>query len=202
MMKKFCFITISIFIFYSCSNNGKQLNPSQESTATKTDSFFPVTSFIKGQMITLDSLPITPLQLTTIREKTDSAWISKDNLSEFYTPFLTPVIDETNLSEYFKESSFSDQTLNAVTFTYDPIGNLPDSISLRHWDVYIHPETGNVIKVYIVKEIKVGGQMITQQLTWQSNKMAKISTILNKPGGSMSLEKEVVLIWDFSGVTR
>jgi len=201
-MKKFGFITLSIFIFYSCSNNVEQSGPSQETTFAKTDSFFPVTSFIKGQMITLDSLPITPLQLTTIKGVTDSAWISKDKLKDFYFPFLKPIINETNFTEYFKESSFSDQTLNAVTFTYDPIGKLPDSISIRHWDVYVHPETGNVIKVYIVKEIKAGGQMITQQLTWQTNKMAKISTILNKPDGSMLLEKEVVLIWDFSGNIR
>ncbi len=201
-MKRFCFITISILIFYGCSNNGEQSHPSQETKSAKTDSFFPVTSFIKGQMITLDSLPITPLQLTSIKGNTDSAWISKDKLKDLYSPFITPVIDETNLTEYFKENSFSDQTLNAVTFTYDPIGKLPDSISLRHWDVYIHPETGNVIKVYIVKQVKIGGQIVTQQLTWQTNKMAKISTILNKPDGSMSLEKEVVLIWDFSGVIR
>lgn len=198
-MKKLCFITIIIFIFYSCTNNGNQSSPSQETKLTKTDSFFPVTSFLKGQMITLDSLPITPLQLTCIKGRTDSVWISKEKLKEFYSPFLTPVINETNLTEYFKESSFSDQTLNAVTFTYDPIGKLPESVSLRHWDVYVHPETGSVIKVYIVKEIKMGDQLITQQLTWQSNKMAKISTILNNPDGSLSLEKEVVLIWDFSG---
>ncbi len=201
-MKKNCFITVTILIFYSCSNNGKQLTPSRENSSSKTDSFFPVTSYIKGQMIILDSLPITPLQLTIIKGKIDSAWISKDKLSKFYAPFLTPVIDETNLTEYFKESSFSDQTLNAVTFTYDPIAKLPDSISIRHWDVYIHPETGNVIKVYIVKDTKITGQLVTQQLTWQSNKMAKISTILNKPDGSMSLEKEMVLMWDFSGITR
>jgi hypothetical protein len=201
-MKKNCFITIAIFILYSCTNDTRQPSSSQETPLAKTDSFFPVTSFIKGQMITLDSLPITPLQLTTINGKTDSAWIAKDKLNEFYSSFLTPVISETNLTEYFKESSFSDQTLNTITFTYDPIGKLPDSISLRHWDVYIDPETGNVNKVYIVKQIKTRGQTITRQLTWQSNKMAKISTILNKPDGSMWLEKEVVLIWDFSGIIK
>lgn len=201
-MKKYCVITITIFIFYSCTNNSNQSTTAQEITETQTDSFFPVTSFIKGQMITLDSLPITPLQLTIIKEKTDSVWIPKDKLRDFYLPFLTPVINEINLTKYFKESSFSDQTLNAVTFTYDPIDKLPDSVSLRHWDVYIHPETGKVIKVYIVKQFKADDQMITQQLTWQTNKMAKISTILNKPDGSMELEKEVVLIWDFSGTIK
>ena len=201
-MKKFCFITISIIICYSCSNNNQQSTQSPGNSSEKPDSFFPVTSFIKGQMHTLDSLPVTPLQLTSIKGRTDSSWISKDKLSEFYSPFLTPVINQTNLTKYFKESSFNDQTLNAVTFTYDPISKLPDSISLRHWDVYVHPETGNVTKVYIVKQIKMGDQMVTQQLTWQSNKMAKISTILNKPDGSMVLEKEVVLIWDFAGIIR
>jgi len=201
-MKKLCFITIITFIFHSCSNNGQQSSPSPETTSAKVDSFFPVTSFLKGQMITLDSLPITPLQLTSINGKTDSVWISKDKLKDFYLPFLTPVINETNLTKYFKENSFTDQTLNAITFTYDPIGKLPESIALRHWDVYVHPETGNVTKVYLVKQLKMSGEIVTQQLTWQSNKMAKIATILNKPDGSMSLEKEVALIWDFSEIIR
>ncbi len=200
-MTRFYFIAISIFILSSCTSNHNQSNPSQETTLAKIDSFFPVTSFLKGQMIILDSLPITPLQLTRIKDRTDSVWVSKDKLKDFYSPFLTPAINETNLTKYFIESSFTDQSLNAITFTYDPIGKLPDSITLRHWDVYVHPETGRVIKVYIVKQTRMGSQTITQQLTWQSNKMAKISTILNKPDGSMSLEKEVVLIWDFSGIT-
>ncbi len=197
-MKKYYFISITIFLLYSCAQNNQSSNPDTGNSEKKADSFFPVTSFIKGQILTLDSLPVTPLELITIKGKTDSVWISKEKLKPLLQPFLIPAIDETNFTRYFKETRFNDQTINAVTFTYDPINIIPDSIPLRHWDVYIDPETGNVIKVYIVKQLKENNQIYTQQLTWQNNKQAKIVTILIKPDGNMDLLKEVVFLWDFS----
>lgn len=198
-MKKYCIITIIIWGLLSCTNNTKQVTVGTEAESKKQiDSFFPVTSFIKGQILILDSLPVTPLQITTVKQKSDSAWIHKEDLKPLLLPFLTPVIGETNFTKYFKETKFNDQTLNAVTFTYDPINIIPDSISLRHWDVYVDPEKGTVVKVYMVKNIKENNQSFTQQLTWQTNKMAKISTILNKPDGNMELLKEVVFTWDFT----
>lgn len=201
-MKKYCFLSTIIILFCTCTNNNPQpVTSAVPGTAeSKADSFFPVTSFIKGQIITLDSLPVTPLQLTIIKEKTDSVWLPKTKLKPLLTAFLNPEIKETNLVKYFKETKFNDQTLNAITFTYDPINVLPDSISLRHWDIYVNPETGTVVKVYIVKNVKEDGRLLTQQLTWQTNKRAKIATILNKPDGTMELLKEVVFIWDFTPV--
>jgi len=197
-MKKYYFISIVIFLLQGCSQTNQPTNPVGEKMGKKADSFFPVTSFIKGQIFTLDSLPVTPLKLTTIKGKTDSVWIPIEKLKPLLQPFLTPVINETSFTQYFKETRFKDQTLNAVTFTYDPINIIPDSIALRHWDVYVDPETGNVIKVYIVKQIKDNNQIFIQQLTWQTNKQAKIVTILIKPDDNMDLLKEVVYTWDFS----
>ena len=198
-MKKYCFIAIAL-VLLSCTSNHKQPATPNDADEKKTDSFFPVTSFIKGQLTILDSLPVTPLQITTIKGKTDSAWISKQVLRSDLQPFITPEIGGTNFIKYFKETRFVDQTLHAVTFTYDLINKIPDSIPLRHWDVYIDPETGNIMKVYIVKDLKEKDQIFTQQLTWQTNKMAKISTILNKPDGNMELLKEVVFMWGFDPV--
>jgi hypothetical protein len=171
------------------------MNPIEKKTTV--DSFFPVTSYLKGQIITLDSLPITPLQITTIKGKSDSVWIQKNDLKKLLAPFLSAIINETNLVTFFTETKFNDQTLNAITFTYDPSRIIPDSISLRHWDVYVNPETGIVEKVYIVKNSKEDKNNLTQQLTWKSNEMAKITTILNKEDGNQELLKEVVYTWKF-----
>lgn len=197
-MKKYGILAIFGFVLYSCSNNSQQ--PATTPTSVKKDSvsFFPVTSFIKGQIRTLDSLPITPLQLTITKGITDSVWVQKKDLQALFQPFLSPVIDEASLVPYFKETRFTDQTINLVTFTYDPKIGLPDSMELQHWDVYVSPETGSVVKTYLVKKLHNNGMEYTQQLTWQTNKKAKIVTILNKPGGGMELINEVSIIWDFS----
>lgn len=196
-MTKYGIVAIVAFIFYSCTGNNKQITSPALLPEKITDSFFPVTSFIKGQMIILDSLPITPLRLTTIKQKTDSAWLPKKDVRVLLAPFLVPEISQTNFTKYFTETKFKDQTLNAITFTYDPKTTVPDSISLRHWDVYIDPEKGEVMKVYIVKKVTENNKVLTQQLTWQTNKLARITTILNKPDGGMELVEEMVLTWDF-----
>ena len=199
-MKKSFFSIIIILVAIGCttSTNNKTSTVATVVNETKKDSFFPVTSFLKGQMITLDSLPVTPLHTITVNHKTDSVWLKKKQLIPLLIGFLSPEIKETNLIKYFKETSFNDQTLNAITFTYDPVNPLPDSISLRHWDIYIDPESGKILKVYLVKKLKEKEGIITQQLTWKTNKWATITTLLNKPNGDTQLLKEDKFIWNFN----
>jgi len=203
-MKKIFLLAIIVVVLKGCTSHNTATTsvPSQRDSTIaneiKKDSFFPVTSFIRGQMILLDSLPVTPLHTVTINHKTDSFWLKKAELMPLLADFISPEIKETNLINYFKETSFNDLTLNAVTMTYDPVTVLPDSLALRHWDIYINPESGNVAKVYIVKQLKRKEGLITQQLTWKTNKWAQITTLLNKPNDSTQLLKEEKFIWNFT----
>jgi len=202
-MKKLFFILIAAICFFSCSSK-KTTDATAQSNAgdstntdTATASFFPVTSFIKGQMLQFDSLLITPMRILTIQGKADSQWLKREQLKPLLQAFTTPEINETNLIKFFKESKFNDQTINAVTLSYEPITNLPDSINLATWNVYVNPKTGNVTKVYIVKNIVDNNRHITQQLTWQTGKFAEITEILNTPNGKSSLLNQQKIIWDF-----
>jgi len=192
----------AIFIFLTGCNTATNTTPVTTSVTTNTeakkDSFFPVTSFIKGQLLLLDSLPVTPLHTTVINNKTDSVWIKKSELVALLQDFLSPEIKETNLINYFKETSFMDQTINAITFTYDPLPTLPDSISLRHWDIYIDPESDKISKIYLVKQFKEKEGIVTRQLTWKTNKWASINTIINMPNGNTALLKAEKFIWNFN----
>jgi hypothetical protein len=202
-MKKI-FFPILLFVVASCNNNNENTansttgQPSPAISESKKDSFFPVTSFIKGQILSFDSLLVTPLHTTAINDKIDSVWLKQHALIPLLEDFLSPEIKETNLTPFFKETSFNDQTINAVTFTYDPSTTLPDSISLRHWDVYIDPESGKISKIYMVKQLKEKEGNITRQLTWKTGKWAAINTILNKADGTTVLLKAEKFIWNFN----
>ena len=87
-----------------------------------------------------------------------------------------------------------DQTIDALTFTYDPIGPLPDSMKLQHWDVYVEPATGKVKRIYMVKNLS---ESKTIQLTWQSDKWCKTTYITNKGDGSSFVEKVEKISWDY-----
>jgi hypothetical protein len=195
-MKNIVFYFLVLIIFTGCSNGNKE-----QSINTETDStqvlFFPVTSFLKGQMLQFDSLQLTPLQIVTQQKKVDSIWVKKENIQVLLKDFISVEINSSNLLPYFTASKFNDQSTDAITFTYTPKKALPDSISLRHWDVYITPQTGQVRKVYMVKQFLKNDSSYTEQLTWETDKSARITTILNLPGGVSNIVKDEKLIWKF-----
>jgi len=200
-MKKNLFCIAVLCVIFSCNNKTKEPDNTIETTAAIDSAkvtFFPVTSFLKGQLLILDSLPVTILQIKTVGKKTDSSWLKKESIRPLLQPFISQEIGAENLTAFFKQTKFNDQTLEAITFTYEPAITLPDSISIRRWDVYIHPETGRVKKVYLLKQLDKDEKKYTQQLTWQTDQWAKIVTILNKPDGSSEIESEVKLVWNFN----
>ena len=205
MKKYFPLFFFPIFIL-SCSQN-KNNNPAVNSKDTasasekinpENTSFIPVTFLLQSQILMLDSLPVTILQVTTINNKQDSAWLPAAKVKPKLQPFISDIIDKDNLARYFKETKFNDQSTEAITFMYDPKMALPDSFSLRRWDVYINPDNGALKRVYMIKQAKENNKAVTQQLTWQSGKWAKMVTIKNEPGTTTQTVNEIKWIWDLS----
>ncbi|WP_462254934.1 hypothetical protein [Ferruginibacter sp.] len=192
-MKLFFFI-FSIVLLYACSNNSSETKTTAVSTEQGKLIFFPVTAYLKGQIHEIKEKGLTPIKYTTINNRTDSVMVKLDSLNVLSKEFLQPEIDSTNLINFFTESKFLDQTIDAFTFTYDAKTNVPDSVSLIHWDVYVDPETSKVRRVYITK--KSGSNKILQ-LTWQSNQWFKIVTIASAADGTSTIEKEEKISWDY-----
>jgi hypothetical protein len=157
-------------------------------------SFFPVTSYIKGQLRDFEDRSMNPLKFTTIDGRTDSVWLKTEEVRAAVQDFLEPQIDSGNMVTLFKEEKFRDQTLNTFTFTYDPLGPLPGPMTLKRWDVYVDVETGKVKKVYMVKKPSADK---TVQLTWVSDRYCTIVTIADLPDGNSKIESEQKVTWDF-----
>jgi len=186
-------------VFFVCCNNHKEKTSEKTPAADTTSkeekpSFFPVTSYILGQMTEINEKSINPIQYTTIKNHTDSVFLKVEDLPKAFSEFLHPEIDSTNLVSLFMEKRFMDQSIDAFTFTYDPIATLPDSMNLQHWDVYIDPKSSKVKRIYMLKNF---GETKTMQLTWQGDKWCKIVQISNKPDGSSTVDKEVKITWDY-----
>lgn len=181
-------------LIYSCNDAGKPeaLQPGKD-TAEK-QIFFPVTAHLKGELFNLKKSGINPLKYTTSNGQTDSVWLKLEELDSALQEFLQPNIDSANLITLFTEKSFLDQSLNAITLTYEPLGILPDSMKLKRWDVYIDPISKNVKRIYIVKE---PNETKTLQLTWVTNKWCKIVTIFTDEKAVSKIEKEEKFILDF-----
>ena len=196
MQKLFSSSILCFFLIFSgCHNGPKAVVPTVNSTGDN-PSIFPVTDFLLGQLLEIDSMETTPLKITIQNGKTDSVWIKREDIRSAAAPFLSPVIDSSHMSSFFSGKSFLDQTINAYTFTYEPKVKLPDSISLRHWDLYMSPQTNTITRVYLVKEAVDNNVKTTTQLTWFSNKWFSIRTITQAPG-EQPVIKEEKMIWDF-----
>lgn len=188
------YVYIVIFILFFACNNNQQKSKSTNSAVEEKPSFFPVTAYIKGQILEINEKGVAPLKYVTINNHTDSSMIKLDTLNNLLNDFLTPVIDTTNLATFFTETKFLDKSIDAFTFTYDPKIQLPDSISLTHWDVYIEPATQKVKRIYLVKKV---ADNKTLQLTWQSNLWCQIITLSTLPNGTSKVENEVKISWDY-----
>jgi hypothetical protein len=191
---KLYFLILSVALLNSCGNNPSETKTTAVNTEVEKPSFFPVTAYLKGQIHEIKEKGLTPIKYTTINNRTDSVMVKLDSLNILCKEFLQPEIDSTNLINFFTEAKFLDQTVDAFTFTYDAKTNIPDSLPLLHWDVYVDPETSKVRRVYITK--KSGSNKI-MQLTWQSNQWFKIVTIVSAADGTSTIEKEEKISWDY-----
>lgn len=177
----------------SCTNP-EEKNSDLANADPVNQKFFPVTSFIKGEIFEIKKSGINPVKYTTADNKTDSAWLKIEEIDAAVNEFLTPEIDSTNLTTLFTEKSFLDQSINAITLTYDAKTKLPDSFKLKRWDIYIDPDAQKVKRIYLVKEINSSK---TLQLTWVTGKWCKITTLSTDQNGVSTVEKEEKLNWDF-----
>ena len=199
-MKIIPIIYILLFLLASCKSTEKKEGTDKiidiDSIKSKPEpvSFFPVTDYIKGQLFEIRNGGVNPMKFVTINKHTDSAWLKMEDLKNEATAFLSPEIDSTNLTDLFVEKKFMDQTLNAITFTYDPIKPLPDSFLLQHWDVYVDPDKNNVREVYLVKLLP--GKK-NQLLTWESGKSFNIKNVVTDKAGKVIIEKEITIKWHF-----
>ena len=181
--------------------NSKKENNSAAVTTTQPEviigdtatNFFPVTSYLKGEIYGIKNGGITPLKKTTVGKKTDSVWVQMNKYDSVFSSFLHPVIDTTNLKNIFTEKKFLDQTLNAFTFTYDPLNSKADTFAFKHWDVYVDPETNKVTRIYLTKTVDTQTEL---KLFWESGKWCKIITV-KTINGNASVSKEEKISWSY-----
>lgn len=188
------FLVLFIAFLFGCNDSSKQQAEHTIVQSEDSQAFFPVTSYLKGQILDIKSLGVNPLKITTQAGKIDSSWVKMEALDSVVAIFLQPEIDSVNMAAYFKENKFHDKTLNSYTFTYEPKQVLPDTLTLRRWDVYVDPQSGKVRKIYLEKQL-AGNRNV--QLNWQADYGCKIVWFANNGKGEQSLEKEETIKWNF-----
>ena len=161
-MRSIWTFSLLLLIFLSCQNNNKSsvINNTEEEpelpdTTKDVVAFFPVTDFIKGEIEKIKLSGKNPIKYFKNKEnKDDSIWIKVQELESEFKEFYTPIIDSANDSKYYVEKKFVDNSINAITLTYDPLGDLPINKPWKHWDIYINPEFDSVLESRFIESLK------------------------------------------------
>ena len=174
-MIKTNYLFVLLLLLVSCHQKAEN-NPSASfSNSNQEDAtFFPVTDFFKGQLVEIRERGIAPLKFTTNNNLTDSTWIKMDSLETVVNDFIKPSIDSVSLAKYYSVKKFFDQTLGFITLSYEANQQLPQNNPWLSWNVYIDPEKGDVVKIYLVKRESPNE---TLQLSWNCKTHCSITEI-------------------------
>ena len=189
------FPALLVFLLLGCKSKKVETKKAEAPVASvvQDENYFPVTVYIKGQINDIRLNAVNPLRLDVKGSRTDSSWLKVESLDTVFNDFLSPVIDTANFKKLFSESKFLDNSIGAYTWTYEPMGALPDTQSLKKWTVYVDPSTNKVTRIFMVKGLKDNTQL---QLTWLSDSCSKVLKIKDSAGQAV-IEKETIIKWDF-----
>jgi hypothetical protein len=173
----------SMFTFNSCKSQKKELKD-----------YIDVSSYLKGQLKYIDSVPFAFLKVAVEQDSifTDSQFISKEQVKTIIQPFLVKELEKKNFEENFKETSFADATIETVTITYEAEN---EKSPISRVDIYVNPEKEMISQLYLVRHEAKGDSLFTQQLLWKHNKSFVLITARSKKNEPENIVTEKV-IWD------
>lgn len=189
-------ISVVLCALIRCNSSSRNTSSEKPSAgAGDSVSVFPVSSFIKGQLHLVDSFQLPTLKYTTVGNRTDSTLISLGEFRALAQEFLEPDINDPEIARSFKETSFADQTINAVTFTYKTDDNKMD---IRRVDVIVSTSAvmnDKVRSIYMEKQKISGDTVISKKLYWRADRNYQIITS-SQVGEQSPVESVIKVEWN------
>ncbi len=176
----------------SCENLQDKKVEGQNETGKQ--EIFPVSAFVAGQLHVVDSLQLPVVKYTTTNNSTDTALISTLEMITLAKEFTEPDITDPQLKKFYRESSFADQSVPSVTFTYSTPN--PD-LEIQRVDVIIQPDpvrNDKVSSIYIEKKTRSQDTLIDKKLYFKANRNFQIITQA-QAGGQVSVS-QLKVVWD------
>jgi hypothetical protein len=213
-MKYFLFILAMASLVPACKNHPAPGNTSattdntttasaadsssRHDTATVSQPFFPVASYIGGQVHFVDSLQLPVTKSVTVNHKTALTSLSDAEFHKLALQFRQPDISDLSIKKYYRESSYEDQSIGSVIINYTCTNA---ALELQKIDLIIHPDpiAGDKIKtIYMEKQRQAGDTIIRQKLYWRADHNFQIITEKQVHSTTLPVE-QVKVVWDPTG---
>jgi hypothetical protein len=200
-MKSILFLFAASCFLWGCGTNNSTTPTAKDAAGITTDSaadnkiFFPVADFIGGQIRQIDSLQLPLTESITRNNKTALGGITDQDFKTLAAGFQHPDINDPALKKYYRETSFADQSIPSVTFTYATDN---PGLELQKIDVIVKPDpvqNDKVNTIYLEKFFMIKDTSVSQKLYWKAGKNFQIIT--EKKTGNTVLPVELVKVtWD------
>ena len=174
----------------ACGNNNTE---TQEPAPVK-KAYFSVADYIKGEIKTIDSLPVGIMKKKITPTRRDSAFIERPEFRILASVFTDPTLEKAALEAKYVEHSFMDQTTGYYTFTYEPTaGDAP----YQRIDVLVRPgESYSKVKsIYMEKSSAQNDTIINERLYWKANNSFSITKEKVYKNQTPVVE-QLLVIWD------
>lgn len=187
-------ILLSALYLFLSGCKSRQAAPVSGNVENPQENFFPLSSYMLGQVNEVMQLSLNPMLLNDAVHP-DTVFLKREDLPSALRLFTDFNIDTTNMKPFFRESKFLDETLHAYTFLYEPKEKLPDSFKVQQWAVYVNPESGLVSRVNMIHKASTPDS--TFQLTWDAAKGQCIINTYLRQGDSAALNRSDLIKWKY-----
>lgn len=190
MKKQILFLTTIVLLLSACGNE----KAAEADTAD--GAYFPVVSYLKGQVAFIDSSLYTLIQVNKTGSGADTVYLRPEDFKSVSKPFTSlPDITNGKLKEKYTESRLYDETLDRFIITYTP-KDLDEELEILRQDVVITPNTGDgdkVESIYIERQQSGGDSTVQQKMSWEVAKGFTIRSIIQKEAAPEKLQNTEVL---------
>jgi hypothetical protein len=191
-MNRILFTIGTIIFFTACKNN----TPQEEKDA----SYFPVVSFIKGQIKNIDTSLYRIVKVETVDTIKQITYIKREDFRKYAKDFLDlPDISSSKYKDDYQETKMFDDVLNKVILSYT---TTVEDNPVKREDVMLNPtnESGNSeVKNIIINTLEQAkDSSIEKNMVWYSGKRFTIITKVQKANQPEKIKKLEVIWNDFT----
>jgi hypothetical protein len=179
----------AVVLCFSCKN--------EDDKTTDESKFFPVLSFLQGQVKKIDTSLYRIVKVETIDTTTSTSYIRREDFRKYAEPFLEiPDITANKWQEDYKETKMFDEAMNKIILTYT---TAEPKNEVRREDVVLDPtnaEGNSEVTTIIINTVRdFKDSSIEKNMVWYVDKRFTIVTKVQKAGHPEKV-KQVEVIWN------
>ena len=187
MNKLLLALILSCTLVYSCKSKKNE----EEQPAN----YFPVLSFLKSQVMNVDTSFYRIVKVQKENGLIDTALIKREEFKKFASDFITiPDISSEDLKDEYTETKLYDEAINRFILSYTP---KEADAEIQRQDITISPsgDSSKVETIYIDWLIDKGDSIVQKKMFWQMDKSFQVITSISKPGQPERL-KTIQVLWN------